>query len=105
MSQKIEPSPFPFRVAASAVPNSKSRLIIEDCLGNSVAALSLRGVQGRLDVMEANAQLLAAAPVLVEACKSALALINISTEYAGMSTAKELESALLAAGFPVELPK
>ena len=35
--------------------------------------------------------------VLLEACKSALALINISTEYAGMSTAQELEAAITRA--------
>jgi len=42
----------------------------------------------------ANAALMAAAPDLLEACKSALALINISTEYAGMATAQELQRAI-----------
>ena len=51
----------------------------------------------------ANAALMAAAPELLEACQSALALINISTEYAGMSTAQELQRAIQqAAG--VETP-
>lgn len=35
--------------------------------------------------------------ILLEACRSALALINISTEYAGMSTAQELEAAITRA--------
>ena len=31
---------------------------------------------------------------LLQACKSALALINIATPYAGMTTARELEAAI-----------
>ena len=45
----------------------------------------------------ANAHLIAAAPELLEACKSALALIEISTDFAGMSTAKELQAAITKA--------
>ena len=46
---------------------------------------------------EANARLIAAAPELLEACKSALALIQISTDYKDMSTAKELMAAIARA--------
>ena len=43
-----------------------------------------------LEEAEANARLIAAAPDLLEACKSALVLIQGCTVYKDMSTAKEL---------------
>jgi len=46
---------------------------------------------------DANARLIAAAPDLLEACKTALALIDISTDYAGMSTSRELKAAIYKA--------
>ena len=58
-------TPGPWQVSAGAVDNP--RLIVENDLGLPVCAMSLRGVQGDLNVMEANARLIAAAPDLLEA--------------------------------------
>ena len=43
------------------------------------------------------ARMIAAVPELLEACKSALALIDISTDYKGMSTSRELRAAIAKA--------
>ena len=56
----------PWVVTAGIVPDREGRLIVEDCSGNSVCATSARGVQGRRNIMEANAKLIAAAPEMLE---------------------------------------
>lgn len=64
-----------------------------NCFGASGMNVEIINEVKAEEVM-ANAHLIAAAPDLLEACKSALALINISTDYAGMSTSRELEAAI-----------
>lgn len=61
-------SPGPWHISASILPGSISmnRLVVEDCNDNSVCATSLRGVQGDIDKMHANANLIAAAPELLD---------------------------------------
>ena len=59
----------PWSVSAGIAPDSKGRLIVEDCHGNPVCATSARGVQGRLHIMAANAKLIAAAPEMLEALR------------------------------------
>lgn len=56
----------PWSVTAGIAPDKKGRLIVEDCSGNPVCATSARGVQGRVPIMEANANLIAAAPEMLE---------------------------------------
>jgi len=46
---------------------------------------------------EANVNLILAAPDLLEACKTALALIEISTDYKGMCTSNILKQAITLA--------
>jgi len=60
-------SPSPWSVTSGIAPDREGRLIVEDCLGNPVCATSARGVQGRRKMMEANANLIAAAPDLYAA--------------------------------------
>lgn len=67
-------TPGPWHVSAGAVDNP--RLIVENDLGLSVCALSLRGVQGDTKKMEANAHLIAAAPELLEALKLVRAYLS-----------------------------
>lgn len=64
----MKSSPGPWNATVSIMPDTYSagRLIIEDCNGNSVCATSLRGVQGDIDKMHANANLIAAAPELLD---------------------------------------
>ena len=64
----MKSSPGPWNATTSIMPNTYSagRLIVEDCNGNSVCATSLRGVQGDIDKMHANANLIAAAPELLD---------------------------------------
>ena len=64
----MKTSPAPWHIGASNLPSSISmgRFIVEDCNGNSVCATSLRGVQGDIDKMHANANLIAAAPELLD---------------------------------------
>ncbi|MDX9804077.1 MAG: hypothetical protein RBS96_08740 [Dehalococcoidales bacterium] len=59
-------SPGPWSVTAGIAPDPKGRLIVEDCSGNPVCAISASGVQGRVPMMEANAKLIAAAPEMLE---------------------------------------
>jgi hypothetical protein len=56
----------PWAVTAGIAPDTKGRLIVEDCHGNPVCATSARGVQGRVPIMEANARLISAAPEMLE---------------------------------------
>ena len=56
----------PWSVTSGSVPDRAGRLIVEDCSGNPVCATSARGVQGRVQIMEANARLIAAAPEMLE---------------------------------------
>lgn len=58
-SNKI--SPFPWTATAGVGPDREGRLIIEDSCGHPVCAMSLRGVQGRLENMRANAEFIEAA--------------------------------------------
>lgn len=46
------------------------------------------------DEHTANVNLFLASPILLEACKSALALIDISTDYKDMTTSRELKRAI-----------
>ena len=59
----------PWSVTSGSVPDRAGRLIVEDCSGNPVCATSARGVQGRVQIMEANARLIAAAPEMLEALR------------------------------------
>ena len=61
------PSPSPWSVTSGIAPDREGRLIVEDCLGNPVCATSARGVQGRRKMMDANANLISAAPDLYAA--------------------------------------
>jgi|GEM_PF-2564006 len=56
----------PWSVSAGIAPDTKGRLIVEDCHGNPVCATSARGVQGRVPIMEVNAKLITAAPEMLE---------------------------------------
>lgn len=56
----------PWSVTSGSVPDREGRLIVEDCSGNPVCAMSIRGVQGRVQIMAANARLIAAAPEMLE---------------------------------------
>jgi hypothetical protein len=56
----------PWSVTSGSAPDRAGRLIVEDCHGNPVCATSARGVQGRVQIMEANAKLIAAAPEMLE---------------------------------------
>ena len=61
------PSPSPWSVTSGIAPDREGRLIVEDCLGNPVCATSARGVRGRRRMMDANANIIAAAPDLYAA--------------------------------------
>ncbi|WP_141984748.1 hypothetical protein [Bordetella hinzii] len=56
----------PWRKAAGIVSNP--RVIVEDESGLTVCALSLRGALGDINRMNARADLISAAPELLEAC-------------------------------------
>lgn len=61
-------SPGYWVVSNGAISNN--RKIVEDINGLPVCALSLRGVQGKIDRMEANANLIAAAPLMLEVLRN-----------------------------------
>lgn len=71
-------TPGPWLVSAGAVDNP--RLIVENDLGLPVCAMSLRGVQGDTQVMEANARLIAIAPDLLAIAMEARELLERGPE-------------------------
>ena len=56
----------PWSVAPAAFPDRPDWLIVEDCNGNAVCATADLDVQGRIEIMEDNAQLIAAAPTMLD---------------------------------------
>jgi|SRR5690606_8596504 len=82
-------TPGPWQVSAGAVDNP--RLIVENDLGLPVCAMSLRGVQGDINKMEANARLIAAAPELLVALEQLVSDYErgIHVEFGGSPWLKE----------------
>lgn len=60
----------PWSVSAGMIGGGNPRVIIEDALGNTVCATSLRGVQGDIEQLNKNAKLIAAAPELYAALET-----------------------------------
>tara|TARA_R110002110_G_scaffold336074_2_gene546613 strand:- start:4715 stop:4987 length:273 start_codon:yes stop_codon:yes gene_type:complete len=87
--KRIKHTPGPWAVDRTGTrvvdPSEPKEYVLAECHENKVATIM------------ANARLISAAPELLEACKSALALIDISTDYKGMSTSTQLAKAIAAA--------
>jgi len=56
----------PWSVTPGMSPDRPGRSIVEDCNGNAVCFISARGAHVSIEIMEDNAQLIAAAPTMLD---------------------------------------